>query len=1163
MATLQGPGAHSDGDLEEAFKLLMSSEDRDAIARLIATQPLVHDPRFHSFLRQRRLQLDEAEKLMPGFSELFLERHDALFTMLHMRAYARKGAAAVPGSQTPAAAACARAPELMVAILNACSAAGGGLPSEDGPTHVLPEDQPALEEELRTLLPAGAPDWPAWAPRAGGLFGLLLLGCVACRKPRLALRAWAVDDEADRGWRDELLGGRLNADACPHCGSMLAWPARIWAAQSSQPLDPLATLSCLFRLSGRERIYLPPPETARDPALDRVMEARLDILGRQLGPDWSLGEATGSGVYSEGIAYGINDLRRRLDDIKGRSPSDISYEDMVRQIVHRLREGELSFWDAEAFLTQIASTAMAQWPVILAEGGEPVEVLVRRLVLESCLRAQGATGAALCGAAASVVQAYCALGQVALAEMSLARAHDLLAEHRGGDLGPQLSVLMAQESLHIARGGFADAARVREEIRQLRAAADAATATADVMLAMNQALFVLQNGDLPAALIALRQALSDFERLERERHDAADQPGMLAARQGRSGCVANLGCLKAEAAVGLELLRQLTAAEGDFSLLPADSIRQLQRFGNPGRTKAVLRTLLLNWAQTQAPASALASRQEAEADLRLAIALATETGQSEYLGIQHLQLARLLRESGRVEEAYPLLPLALRHATSAGDQQHVAAAARELASCAAERGDRSGELDALETLMRSEIRAVIEGRSDARELSHTAALSIHTVCADGVPTEDIARAIVLAESGKRVALARSMRLGTAWLPKAGAASSQLATLLDERDELRQGALWASTADGSAERSARLHELEALIHAERVALAQRDPRYAAWHDATWAGLTAVPAVRRALAALGPHTTWVGLLVEAGTAYAYALWADGAAACAHPAEGNAANWLPQLLDGLALRFAQLRPDDVVLISPSAELEDISWAELPMEGAPLVERVALSVVPGVGVLEVCAARAKRTWKTAACLGAPHRPNLPFLDAARKEVERVAADLDAAGMAVKGPFVGLQANIGTLAEIVEGCDLVHLACHGELTAGGGVDLMLAPNLIEGDSGILGGDTVVSAIRLADGALVVLAACSSASAGASSRFVEPGQVPAWLIAGAGTVLACLRPIEDDAARRLHASFYGNLFAGVHAAVALARSQREAARGNLGPELVDPRQWGAYALFGA
>jgi CHAT domain-containing protein len=63
-------------------------------------------------------------------------------------------------------------------------------------------------------------------------------------------------------------------------------------------------------------------------------------------------------------------------------------------------------------------------------------------------------------------------------------------------------------------------------------------------------------------------------------------------------------------------------------------------------------------------------------------------------------------------------------------------------------------------------------------------------------------------------------------------------------------------------------------------------------------------------------------------------------------------------------------------------------------------------------------------------------------------------------------------------------------------------------------------------------------------------------------VVATLWPIEDAAALTLLTAFYRHFAGGCGPAAALARMQREAARGDLGDDLKDPRHWAAYEIYG-
>jgi CHAT domain-containing protein len=86
---------------------------------------------------------------------------------------------------------------------------------------------------------------------------------------------------------------------------------------------------------------------------------------------------------------------------------------------------------------------------------------------------------------------------------------------------------------------------------------------------------------------------------------------------------------------------------------------------------------------------------------------------------------------------------------------------------------------------------------------------------------------------------------------------------------------------------------------------------------------------------------------------------------------------------------------------------------------------------------------------------------------------------------------------------------------------------------------------------------------GTAGRFLDHGQVPAWLIVGARQVLGSLVPIGDADALQFHSAFYRHLVTGYRPAAALAMAQRQAAAGELGPSLQSPDNWAAYVLYGA
>ena len=91
----------------------------------------------------------------------------------------------------------------------------------------------------------------------------------------------------DPQWLSYVQSGRVNADACASCRTTNAQVMRYWVTELPRPADPLAALSCLYRRSDHEAIYMPPSGTVRRPEYDRILEVRLEMLARQLSPPWA------------------------------------------------------------------------------------------------------------------------------------------------------------------------------------------------------------------------------------------------------------------------------------------------------------------------------------------------------------------------------------------------------------------------------------------------------------------------------------------------------------------------------------------------------------------------------------------------------------------------------------------------------------------------------------------------------------------------------------------------------------------------------------------------------------------------------------------------------------------------------------------------------------
>jgi CHAT domain-containing protein len=117
-------------------------------------------------------------------------------------------------------------------------------------------------------------------------------------------------------------------------------------------------------------------------------------------------------------------------------------------------------------------------------------------------------------------------------------------------------------------------------------------------------------------------------------------------------------------------------------------------------------------------------------------------------------------------------------------------------------------------------------------------------------------------------------------------------------------------------------------------------------------------------------------------------------------------------------------------------------------------------------------------------------------------------------------------------------------------------------DSGILTAERIVAEIRLRPGTLVVLAACESGEHQVALSGDDSALAPAFLIAGASTVIASLWPVHDRDTAIFMRRLYEFLLAGASPPSSLAAAQREARSGRLGLSLRAPNVWSAFVAYG-
>ncbi|HET7694137.1 MAG TPA: CHAT domain-containing protein [Vicinamibacterales bacterium] len=177
--------------------------------------------------------------------------------------------------------------------------------------------------------------------------------------------------------------------------------------------------------------------------------------------------------------------------------------------------------------------------------------------------------------------------------------------------------------------------------------------------------------------------------------------------------------------------------------------------------------------------------------------------------------------------------------------------------------------------------------------------------------------------------------------------------------------------------------------------------------------------------------------------------------------------------------------------------------------------------------------------------------LPGARAEAREIAA--------VYARSVLLDSAAATPARVLElapRADVLHVSSHANSVA---PYPQLAHLLLAGPSGadrLFVGD--ITAVDLSSVRLVVLAACATAGRSAVRGEGSVGVAWAFLTAGAGSVIATLQDVDDDAARRFFPEVHRRIAAGRSPAEALHAVQREWAQGGQPPGM-----WANVAVLGS
>jgi hypothetical protein len=264
------------------------------------------------------------------------------------------------------------------------------------------------------------------------------------------------------------------------------------------------------------------------------------------------------------------------------------------------------------------------------------------------------------------------------------------------------------------------------------------------------------------------------------------------------------------------------------------------------------------------------------------------------------------------------------------------------------------------------------------------------------------------------------------------------------------------------------------------------------------------------------------------------------------------LPEILrdlDPLVAPLSELTaPEDLLILSPTSPLHVLPLHALEVDGDPLLVRNPIVYCASLGVLRQCVTRrgVPAAARTAALFGDPTGD--------RAEAAGLVAEL--ARVLKVEPVLHGAVTRQAFATAVARRDIVHFQGHAEHEP----SEALESRLKMADGSLTARD--VFGLREVTAGLVTLGACESAASLITAGDEPLGLIPAFLYAGARSVLAALWPVRDDSAAEVMRRFYGALLDAdrpIHKAEALRRAVLAVRDDN---RFAAPYHWAAFVLHG-
>jgi len=869
----------------------------------IDQHPAVSSPLFHSELRRRVTRAGSTAR----------DRYDELFRVLHERAYRCMLRSAAGGDVARRE---SRDGGIGVGVSPFFSSL---LLALEGRVPGIPErpfdpasERSAIEAELTR--DARPPVLPPHAHVHGVRWGAIVVTCPRCRTMRVIAHAHLIDLVAAPELRANL--DCINRHHCEACGVEACEPNFVWVREGRGAADPLNSVATLIIAPRGMAIYRSPPATVRDWRNDRVLEIRADKLRGDL--DVPVGGV--AGVRDRAflaIAYSAEEVEGLLAYSSQGSEWEFAMETVIRDYAHKLETGLAAPTDSGAS-SRVASMIPTEAPIAIAPEllpDHPHLALAFHLAMEARARSVQAAPALLAELARQIARAHIARGEHVLAEVSAARAADIVSKStvRGDD-----PVLRAE--LLVKQNDYVSAERLLRPVLDEDPDDSTFLERCDHhQVAAYHALTLFRTGRLPEAFQSFRTHIAALEKLVSDvpTHAGADARVTRRLQAALSAALANFSFLLFDLSDQIELPAMTDAQARTLNALPpreAEALLVVLRgcllgsLSSPDDAKEHIIAVLAGpsdatfgervasiappaaveriasivatadlWSahfQTERDrlggvARARAMRQTAMENLARALVISESVGDWRHAARQAYRLAA---ERSRIEGQASTATSMERVASLAargGDQRFIARAHAYLAGHELSRGDAAAGLRHARLAARAvlKLRAAKGDVADDETTTHAIADTAIRCAAASRPQS--VEGVVIAESLKAPALALSMERGVDFLRDAQDTHFGIteAALREERETIR--AEVPTSPDAAPELAALDDAVDRMRHESLV----RDERFGRWCEIVGLDISTAAAFMRRIARLGPNTTYVGFLAGSKTIWTYAVWRDG--------------------------------------------------------------------------------------------------------------------------------------------------------------------------------------------------------------------------------------------------------------------------------------------------